>query len=150
MLFLLSVFAVGVVAFLGWTLYRHVGASRIDAFLEKRRSTSRIVSSGELVDGSRHVKVAMALTNTDLFYENADMSASLDLRWVREVEYDTRLATGHAIEGAKVLRLRCFSQVFEFVLPEDVVVKWHTMLPTRRENDPAAGTTLAAPMPVAT
>lgn len=132
MLILFTVAAVGVVAFLSWNLYQRFGVDRIDALTAKRRSTSRIVSSGEFVDGNRHMKVALALTNTDLFYENGDMEASLDLRWVSEIEYDTRLATGHTIPDGKVLRIRCFSQVFEFVLPNDVVVRWHMMLPPRR------------------
>lgn len=131
MLVSLSVAALGVVAFLAWILYRHVSASRIEAFTDQRRSTSRMVGRGEFVDGSRHLNVALALTNTDLFYENRDMQASLDLRWVREIEYDTRLATGHAVEGGKVLRIRCFSQVFEFVIPDTDLVRWHMMLPPR-------------------
>ena len=146
MLFWVSVVALGVIAALGWTLYRHVGASRIEAIANKRRATSRTVTHGEYVDGSRHVKVALALTSTDLFYENADMKAYLDLRWVQEVDYDTCLATGHEIVGGKVLRIRSTSQVFEFVLPNEVVPTWHLMLPARRPADlPAA----AAPVAVA-
>jgi hypothetical protein len=140
MLFWISVFAVIVVAFLAWSLYRLHSASRIDAFLDKRRATSRIVSSGEFVEGSRHFKVAMALTGTDLFYENADINASLDLRWVREIEYDTCLATGHSVENGKVLRLRCFSQVFEFILPDAVIPKWHTMMPPKLASPGALAT----------
>ena len=135
MLFWVSVVALGVIATLSWNLYRRVGASRIEAIANKRRATSRTVTSGEFVDGSRHVKVALALTSTDLFYENADMKAYLDLRWVQEVDYDTCLATGHDVEGGKVLRIRCYSQVFEFVLPNNVVPTWHLMLPPRRPFD---------------
>jgi hypothetical protein len=145
-LFWLSVVATGVVAFLCWTLYRHLQSSRIDTITDKRRATSRIVSRGEFIDGSRHLTVALALTSTDLFYENADTEGSLDLRWVREVEYDTRLATGHAIEGGKVLRMRCFSQVFEFVLPDEVVPRWHLMLPPRDENGSPAEVTALVPI----
>lgn len=139
-----SVIAAGMVLFLAWNLLRRFGASRIEALADKRRPTSRMVSSGEFVDGNRRVKVALALTSTDLFYENADMESSLDLRWVRDIEYDTRLATGHAVAGGKVLRIRCFSQVFEFVLPDDSVVRWHMMLPARRREEPLAGSALAA------
>jgi len=135
MLFWVSVVALGAIATLGWTLYRHVGASRIEAIANKRRATSRTVCSGEFVDGNRHVKVALALTSTDLFYENADMKAYLDLRWVQEVEYDTCLATGREVEGGTVLRIRCYSQLFEFVLPSKVVPTWHLMLPQRRPVD---------------
>ena len=143
MLVWLSIAALGVVVFLCWNLYRRFAASRIDALMEKRRSTSRMVSGGEFVDGNRHLKVALALTNSDLFYENADMQASLDLRWVREIEYDTRLATGQEVAGGRVLRLRCFSQVFEFVVANDVVARWHMMLPPRQQNEPLAGSELA-------
>jgi hypothetical protein len=131
----LSVIAVGVVAVICWNLYRRAGASRIEALTDKRRASSRMVSGAELVEGSRHLKVAMALTNTDLFYENADMQASLDLQWIHEVEYDNCLSTGAAVEGGKVLRIRCFGQLFEFILPNDLVPRWHMMLPPRRRAD---------------
>ena len=131
MLFLISVVALGVIAVLGWNLYRRLGASRIEAIANKRRATSRTVSSGEFVDGNRHMKVALALTSTDLFYENADVQAYLDLRLMQEVEYDTCLATGQEAVGGKVLRIRSYSQVFEFVLPNSVVPTWHLLLPPR-------------------
>jgi len=128
----LSVAAVVIVAFLAWNLYRRFGADRIEALSEKRRLTSRIVSRGELVEGNMHVEVALALTGTTFFYENADMQASLELEWVSEIEYDTQLSTGRSVEGGKVLRLRCYSQIFEFILPNDIVPRWHMMLPPRR------------------
>jgi hypothetical protein len=130
MLVLLALIAV--VAFLSWHLYRRFGFDHIEQFTQKRRSTSRYVSRGEFVDGNRHLDVALAVTQTTFFYENRDMQASLDLRWIREIEYDTELATGTVVEGGKVLRLRSHSQSFEFVLPEDTVARWHMMLPPRR------------------
>jgi hypothetical protein len=135
MLFFVSVVALGLIGALGWNLYHRLGTSRLEAIANKRRATSRTVSSGEFVDGNRHLKVALALTSTDLFYENGDMKAYLDLRWVQEVEYDSCLATGKEIVGGKVLRIRCYSQVFEFVLPDAVVPTWHLMLPARRRID---------------
>src|SRR5256885_1966817 len=112
MLFWVSVVALGVIATLGWNLYRRVGASRIEAIANKRRATSRTVTSGDFVDGTGNGKVALALTSTDLFYENADMKASLDLRWVQEVDYNSCLATGHEVEDGKVLRRgRCRSRL---------------------------------------
>jgi len=138
MLFWMSTGAAVVVLFLSWNLYHRFGADRIAAFSEKRRVTSRIVSRGEFFDGSRHIEVALALTGETFYYENADMEASLDLEWVREIEYDTRLATGAAIAHGKVLRLRCYSQTFEFVLPDDVVARWQTMLPPRRDTESAS------------
>ncbi len=134
MLFWISIGAAVVVLFLCWNLYRRFGADRIAALSEKRRATSRIVSRGEFFDGNRRIEVALALTKETFYYENADMQASLDLQWVREIEYDTRLATGAAIPDGKVLRLRCYSQTFEFLLPDDVVARWQLMLPPRRET----------------
>jgi hypothetical protein len=124
-------------AVLGWTLYRRIGADRIEKFMERRRKTARMVSRGEFVDGNRHLAVALAVTDSTFFYENSDMQASLDLQWVREIEYDTELATGGAVAGGKVLRVRSDSQTFEFVLPNDVVARWHMMMPPRRAVVPA-------------
>jgi hypothetical protein len=131
MLTLTSLAAVLVVAFLAWNLYRRFGTDHIESFLERRRKTSRFVSRGWFVDGSRQLDVALALDQSTFFYENRDMQASIDLQWVREIEYDTKLATGAAAGGGKILRLRSQSQTFEFVLPDDVVARWHTMLPQR-------------------
>jgi hypothetical protein len=138
----LVVAAVVTVGFLGWNLYRRFGSDRIAVFNERRRATSRIVSRGEMVDGNRHVDVALALSTSTLFYENADMEGSVDLQWVREIEYDTELATGLAIARGKVLRLRSQSQTFEFVIPNDVVARWHMMLPPRRAMEPIAAVPL--------
>lgn len=135
----LSIAAVVAVAFLGWNLYRRFGSDRIAELNDRRRATSRMVSRADFVDGSRHLAVALAVTQSTLFYENSDMQASLDLQWVREIEYDNELATGLAVEGGKVLRLRSGSQTFEFVLPDDVVARWHMMLPPRRAIDPVVG-----------
>jgi hypothetical protein len=134
----LSIAAVIAVGFLAWNLYGRFVADRIGALNEKRRPTSRMVSRGELVDGSRHLEVALAVTQETFFYENADMQASIDLQWVREIEYDTELATGTAPLTGKVLRLRSDSQTFEFVLPNEVVARWHMMLPPRRSLESAA------------
>lgn len=128
----LLIAAVIVVAFLGWILVRKSRAGRLEAFNVKRRPTSRMVGRGEFVDGNRHLEVALAVTQETFFYENADMEASIDLQWVREIEYDTELATGTTPLHGKVLRFRSNSQTFEFVLPEDSVARWHMMMPPRR------------------
>jgi len=132
MMALLSLAAGVVVALLAWNLVRRLGADRIGALMEKRRATSRFVSRGELVDGNRHLDVALAVTQSTLFYENAGMQASIDLQWVREIEYDTELTTGATPPEGKVLRLRSNSRTVEFVLPSDVTPRWHLMLPPRR------------------
>src|SRR5947208_821705 len=128
----LSLVAVVVVGILGWNLYRRFGADRIAALNEARRTTSRLVSRGEFVDGNRHLEVALAVTHDTLFYENADMRASIDLQWISEIEYDTELATGTPASGGRVLRLRSHGQTFEFVVPKDLVPRWYMMLPPRR------------------
>ena len=127
----LSLVAVVIVGLLGWNLYGRFGVDRIEALNEKRRPTSRLVGRGELIDGNRHLEVALAVTQSTFFYENADMQASIDLQWVREIEYDTELGTGTVPPTGKVLRLRSNSQTFEFVLPNDAVPRWHLMLPPR-------------------
>lgn len=150
MMFWISAAAAVVVVFLCWNLYRRFGSDRIQAFSDKRRAESRIVSRGEFFDGNRRLEVALALTGDIFYYENADMQASLDLHWIREIEYDTRLATGAAIEGGKVLRLRSSSQTFEFVLPNDVVARWHMMLAPRRSTaSPARPAAAELAVPVA-
>lgn len=126
------------VAILGWNLYRRLGIDRIAKLNDKRRATARMVSPGQFIDRDRHHMVALALTQSMFFYENADIHASLDLQWVREIEYDTRLTTGVAVTGGKVLRLRCFNEAFEFVIANDVVARWHMMLPPRRAIETAA------------
>ena len=120
-----------VVAFLGWNLYRRFGVDRLAAFSDRRRGESRMVGRGEFVDGNRHLEVALAATDSTLFYENPDMQASLDLQWISEIEYDTELATGSAVDGGRVLRLRSHSQTFEFVVPNESVARWQLALPAR-------------------
>jgi hypothetical protein len=123
--------AVIVLALLTWTLLRHLASDRMQQFTDRRRGSSRFVSLGEFVDGSRHLPVAMALSGSAFYYENSNMQASLDLQWIQEVEYENELATGHHVGTGRVMRLRCFSQTFEFVLPEDVVAQWQAILPAR-------------------
>lgn len=133
----LFVGAVVVIGFLGWSLFRHFGPDRIAEFMEERRAASSMVGRGDFVDGTRHLAVAMALTPTTLFYENSDIQAYIELQWVREIEYDTELATGSAVEGAKVLRLRSGSQTYEFIIPNEMVPRWHMNLPSRRPIEKA-------------
>jgi hypothetical protein len=134
----LSLAAVVVVAFLGWIVYRRFLVDRIEALNEKRRGTSRLVSRGEFVDGNRRHEVALALTNSTFYYENASMQASIDLQWVREIEYDSELATGLAVGRGRALRLRSDSQMLEFILPSEMVTRWNTTLPPRALKAPLA------------
>jgi len=134
-LFLISV---PLIAFLGWMLWRRLASDRLQLFNDQRRASSQLVSRGEFVDGSRHLPVALALTDGAFFYENADMQASLERQWIHEIEYDDELATGGAVGDATVLRLRCFSQTFEFVLPAGSVPQWKSFLPPHRMSAAAS------------
>ena len=131
MLTVISVVALAAIMFFSWKYYRKFAAADIDRRVERRRERSRLVSRGSFVDGTRHVDVALALQDSMFYYENADTEGSIDLHWVREIEYAKELATGGRIDGGKVLRLRSQSQVFVFVLPDVVVARWLTMLPQR-------------------
>jgi hypothetical protein len=117
---------------LGWMLWRRFLSDRLQLFSDRRRSSSQLVSRGEFVDGSRHLEVALALTDVAFYYENEDMEASLERQWIHEVEYDDELSTGQGVGDGTVLRLRCFSQMFEFILPHDSVRQWETLLPPHR------------------
>lgn len=73
----LTIAALAAVVFLTFNLFARFGTDRITALNERRRPTSRIVSRGEYVDGNRHIDVALALTATTFFYENADVQGHL-------------------------------------------------------------------------
>ncbi len=125
--------ALFVVAFLGWHFSRGFGADLTETLVEKRRATSRVASRGEFVDGTRSIDVALALTQSAFLYENGDMEASIDLEWVRTVEYDDALASGAPVAG-KVLRLRCSNRFFEFVVPTAAAAQWQSVLAPRIGN----------------
>ncbi len=135
---MLLVLKIIVIAFLGWVLWKRLASDRLQVFNDRRRGSSKLVSRGEFVDGSRHLPVALALTDGAFIYENADMEASLERQWIHEIEYDDELATGGAVGDATVLRLRCFSQTFEFVLPSATVPQWKSFLPPHRMSEAAA------------
>jgi len=120
------------VALLTWVLWKRFASDRLQLFSDRRRGSSRLVSRGEFVDGNRRMPVALALTDLAFYYENSDMQASLERQWIHEVEYDDELSTAQSIGEGTVLRLRCFSQTFEFVLPADTVRQWKSFLPPHK------------------
>jgi hypothetical protein len=135
-MFLIALAAATIIAILFWNLYRRNTSQGLQKLNDQRRATSRIVSRGEFVDGNRCLEVALALTDKALYYESSEVQASLDLEWIEEVDYDTELATGRSIAGGQVLRLRCHRQVFEFILPNEVVLAWKGVLPATRPLRP--------------
>ncbi len=126
---LISVVALAAIAALAWVLTTKMRADDVQRLNDLRRNSCRMVGRGELVDGKQHIPVAMALSWSTLYYENADLEASLDLHYIEEVEYADELTTGQGIAGGKVMRLRCFSKVFEFVIDRASVPQWEAVLP---------------------
>ena len=104
----------------------------IDAHLAKLRATSKLVSRAEYVEGAETMPVAIGLSDTAFYYENADLEASFDLDRLDEIEYDDDLATGRSLgTGCRVLRLRSHGAAFEFVLDKADCAKWEAALPRR-------------------
>ncbi|MDQ6802924.1 MAG: hypothetical protein M3041_19135 [Acidobacteriota bacterium] len=67
------------------------------------------------------------------------MPASLERKFIHEFEYDDELATGGAVGNFTVVRLRCFNQTFEFVLPAGSVPQWKSLLPPHRMTAAVSG-----------
>ena len=114
-----------------WILMRMRTKDLLEEKMARRRSSSRLVSRADLVEGMERIPVALALTNEAIYYENPDLDASLDLKQIEEVEYDNETATGQVLDG-NALRLRSHGHTFEFVLDPDSTGKWRAMLPARR------------------
>jgi hypothetical protein len=126
-----TIAGLAVLAALVWILMRMRSTDLLEEKMAKRRTSSRLVSRADLVEGLERIPVALALTNEAIFYENPDLDASLDLKQIEEVEYDNETATGQVLEG-NALRLRSHGHTFEFVLDADSTGKWRAMLPARR------------------
>ncbi|HSP14794.1 MAG TPA: hypothetical protein VLV78_08580 [Thermoanaerobaculia bacterium] len=120
-----------IVALLVFSIVKVFAADRFDALAARLRQSSRLVSRGELVDGSRHHDVLLALTDSTFIYESSDGQSCFDRQWIQEVAYGDRLSTGTSVGGAKVLRLRCFSRTLEFVLSQQVFREWELVLPAQ-------------------
>lgn len=109
----------------------------LDEIVRRRSARAKVSGLGEFVEGSRHISVAIAVSESTFFYENDELEASLPLHFVREVEYDDSLLTGQRVSGGDVLRLRCWAQVFEFIIPAASVAAWRLSLPPHRYSDAA-------------
>jgi hypothetical protein len=120
------------VALLAFSLFKRFADDRFEALTERLRNSSRLVSRAQLVEGTRHLEVALALTDSSVIYESADGQSSVDRQWIQEVGYESELSTGQRVVDGKVLRLRCFSKTFEFVLSPSVVREWESILPAHR------------------
>lgn len=118
-----------------WLFSKVRSAGLLTSLIDGRRASSRIVGRGELIDGNRHIPVALALSDTTFFYENDDMKASLGLKYIQEIEYEAESSTGAMAEGGKYLRFRCLSQMFEFLIRGDEVARWESVLPAHRQEE---------------
>jgi hypothetical protein len=126
-----TIIGVVVLAVLVWLYFRLRSKDRIDDVLAKHRGSARACSRADLVEGMEMIPVALALTGDGIYYENADMQASIELTLVEEVEYDDETGTGHTVPG-KVLRLRAHNHAFEFSLDMASARQWEAALPARR------------------
>ena len=119
--------AIGLILYLGF-IKQH-STSRFDALAERLHGSSRLVSRGKFIDGDRRRDVLLALTDSSFIYQSSDGQSSFERQWIREFEYENALATGKSVGTDKVLRLRCFSRTFEFVLSPQVFREWQVLLP---------------------
>jgi hypothetical protein len=116
-------------ALLFFSVFKQFAVDRFDALSARLRQSSRLVSRGKLVDGNHRRNVLLALTDSAFIYESSDGQSSFDRQWIREVEYEDELSTGKSVGIDKVLRLRCFSRTFEFILSQQVFQEWQAILP---------------------
>jgi len=122
-----------VLAVLAW---RYRVARSKDTFAELirlRKTTARISSMAQLVDGMNHIPVALTLDKSQIFYESDILQAKLEIASLDEVEYDSEQGT-----GKNILRLRAHSQSFQFILDPSSARDWAALLPAHRFGDPAS------------
>lgn len=129
----MAVAAVVVIA-LFWWYRRQRSDDAFNGIMSRHRETARICSRAELVDGRNHIPVALTLDPSQIYYENPDLDASLDIAQIDEVEYASDLLTGGISNGA-VLRLRAHGRAIEFVLDMPSAEKWSRLLPPHRMNE---------------
>lgn len=108
--------------------------SEFDVLIARRKQTAKISSKAELVDGRNHIPVALTLDPAQIYYENTDLEAALDIDRIDEVEYGSELVTGETAKGS-VLRLRSHGRAVEFVLNPIAARQWSELLPARRMGD---------------
>lgn len=126
--------AIVAVAALVWWYRRSRLNDSFDGIILRHRPTAKISTRAELVDGRNHIPVALTLEQGQIFYENEDLNATLDIDQLDEVEYATDLLTG-AIKNGAVLRLRAHGRAIEFVLDRTSAEKWSELLPPHRINE---------------
>ena len=120
---------------LWWVRTRSRATNQYAAVLARHGSDAMISSHASLANGGRHIPVALTLEPARLFYENADLQATVDIDQIDEVEYTSDLLTGDIATGA-VLRLRAHGRSLEFILDVSAAEKWSRFLPPHRMDQP--------------
>jgi hypothetical protein len=129
--YLLLILGVAALAALVWWYRRSRVNDAFEIILSRHRSTAKVSSRAELVDGRNHIPVALTLEQLAIYYENTDLDAMLDIDQIDEVEYGSDLLTGGIATGA-VLRLRAHGRAIEFVLDMATARRWSELLPPHR------------------
>lgn len=136
---LLSFAGVAVIAGVIVLYLRKRRSGEVTAMLKKREGSSRLVTLAEFAEGMERMPVALALTDSTLYYENPDFQASIDVADIDEVEYDDELAIGRSVaNGCRVLRFRAHGNSFDFILAPGDCQKWMAALPPHRMGEALA------------
>lgn len=94
-------------------------------YIERRRSTARVVSRAEYVESVERIPVVLSYVDDTIYYENPDLDASLEISRIDDIEIDRQLATGVFIErDRRVIRLRSHGVAFEFIVDERAAEMW--------------------------
>ena len=64
--------------------WKRFSRDRMKELTDSRRKSSRLVGTGLLVDGRRQQRVALSISDSTLFYESADVTATLKLEWIQK------------------------------------------------------------------
>ena len=127
----MTLVGVVVLVVLIWFFVKLRGKDHVEEVLARHRGTARVCGRACLLEGMEQIPVALVLTADVIYYENADLQATIELPLIEEIEYDDETATGHTVAG-KVLRLRAHNHVFEFTLDLPTARQWEAALPARR------------------
>ena len=133
---IITVVGIAALAVLVWFLYRKFSQDKIQEFIDKRKSSSRVALPAQFVEANQRIPVALAVTDESIFYENADLEARLDLQHIDEVEYGSDLFTGQEVANGRVLRLRSHGHAYEFIVDKVSGERIEAILPPHHADEP--------------
>ena len=133
---IITVVGIAALAVLVWFLYRKFSQDKIQEFIDKRKSSSRVALPAQFVEANQRIPVALAVTDESIFYENADLEARLDLQHIDEVEYGSDLFTGQEVANGRVLRLRANGHAYEFIVDKVSGERIEAILPPHHADEP--------------